>query len=128
MKQQTFVKMYHNILSMNEYNGVSMDLATRCVYCYLLSWSESNKKVYPSVTRMMNDLGYKSKNSVTRCLNKLVEAKLLETERRPNKSSIYTVYNVDTPKQHNVINMTEFKANNDEPFFGDEDDDITFGF
>lgn len=79
------------ILTATKYNGVLFGFSEKALYSYLLHWSKSKDKVFPSMARICKDLGIGSRTSVTKYIGKLEKMKLIEVLKTKGKSSQYTV-------------------------------------
>ena len=90
-QEKGFLLIPKEILTTVKYKGTLLSFPEKAVYSYLLHWSTSKEKVFPSMSRMCSDLGVGSRASMTKYLSKLEGLDLLSIERVKGKSSNYTV-------------------------------------
>lgn len=99
-----FLIIPKEILTASKYKGKPLGFPEKCVYSYLLSWSLSSDKVFPSTSRMCQDLGIGSRTSISKYLSKLEELDLIVIHTTKGKSSTYEVLNfeglnIEVPKK-----------------------------
>lgn len=93
---RTFVKTYHDILKIKKINNQVFTLQAKQVYCYLLSWQESNGAVFMQLKTMADDLGLGSINTAKKHITDLVSLGLLEVKSgRGGNSNTYFVKTVN---------------------------------
>lgn len=93
---RTFVKTYHDILKIKKINNQIFTLQAKQVYCYLLSWQESNGAVFMQLKTMADDLGLGSINTAKKHITDLVSLGLLEVKSgRGGNSNTYFVKTVN---------------------------------
>ena len=86
----------NKIMKISKYQGKPFGFSEKCTYCYLLSWSYSKDKIFPSMSKMCQDLGVASRTSMKKYLDKLEGMGLILVEREKGKSSSYQVVDFDT--------------------------------
>lgn len=109
--EKGFLQIPVDILTTTKINGKLFGFSEKAVYSYLLSWSKSKDKVFPSTRFICENLGIGSRNSLTKYLNKLVDHRLLIITKTKGKSSEYTVLGLDgsvlcKPKTESLIRGT----------------------
>ena len=93
---RTFVKTYHDILRIKKINNQVFTLQAKQVYCYLLSWQESNGAVFMQLKTLADDLGLGSINTAKKHITDLVELGLVDVKSgRGGKSNTYFVKTVE---------------------------------
>lgn len=86
----------NKVMKISKYQGKPFGFSEKCTYCYLLSWSYSSDKIFPSMSKMCQDLGIASRTSMKKYLDKLEGLGLILVEREKGKSSRYQVVDFDT--------------------------------
>lgn len=93
---RTFVKTYHDILRIKKINNQVFTLQAKQVYCYLLSWQESNGAVFMQLKTLADDLGLGSINTAKKHITDLVELGLVDVKSgRGGKSNTYFVKTIE---------------------------------
>ena len=93
---RTFVKTYHDILKIKKIGDQPFTLQAKQVYCYLLSWQESNDSVFMQLKTIADDLGIGSINTARKYTANLVELGLLEIKTgKGGNSNTYFVKTVE---------------------------------
>lgn len=115
-----FLIIPKEILTASKYKGKPLGFAEKCVYSYLLSWSLSCDKVFPSTSRMCQDLGIGSRTSISKYLSKLEELNLIVIHNTKGKSSTYEVLNfeglnVEVPKKDYLNKGKQTVKQKDQP-------------
>lgn len=85
-----------------KYGGEKLSAQEKMVYCYLLGWSETKDRVFPSMDRIQEDLGLPSKRSLHNYIKDLEIKGLLVINRRFGNSNVYTVNDFDVTKAFTV--------------------------
>jgi hypothetical protein len=106
-----FLQIPKEILTLTKINNKPFSFAEKVVYSYLLGWSKSKGKVFPSMKKMCLDLGIGSRTSMIKYLNKLEDAALLRITKVKGRSSTYEVLSLDgkilcKPKKDSLIRGT----------------------
>jgi len=109
--EKGFLQIPVDVLTTTKINGKLFGFAEKAVYSYLLNWSKSKDKVFPSTRFMCEKLGIGSRNSLTKYLDKLVCHNLLTINKTKGKSSEYTVLGLDgatldKPKRESLVRGT----------------------
>lgn len=116
-KESTHFVVPFEISRLHKHNGVRLGLSEKMLYSYLRNWQTNNKSVYPSYSRIMEDLGIGGRSSLSKYLNKLIDAKLLEVLSVTGSSNCYKVLDL----HGNKIVKTYFKADSKDSFETDSD-------
>lgn len=106
-----FLIVPKEILTLTKVNNKPFGFAEKNVYSYLLQWSKTSEKVFPSMKKMCLDLGVGSRTSMTKYLSKLEDVGLLRITKVKGKSSHYVVLdlegkNLSKPKEASLIRGT----------------------
>ena len=114
-----FVLVPKEVVTIVKLEGKPFTFADKMVYSYLLNWQNNNAKVYPSMTRMCEDLGVASRTSMTKYLNKLEALGLLEVTKVKGKSSTYKVLplqgDTQKPNKDSLIRGTNIEKDTQKP-------------
>lgn len=79
------------VLTTCKVSSKPFSFAEKCIYSYLLHWSNNSDKVFPSTRKICMDLGIGSRNSLSKYIGKLEEKGLVSIIKEKGKSSLYTV-------------------------------------
>ena len=106
-----FLLIPKEVLTLTKINSKPFGFAEKAVYSYLLQWSKTSEKVFPSMRKMCLDLGVGSRTSMTKYINKLEECELLCITKFKGKSSQYDVLGLDgkvltLPKEPSIVKGT----------------------
>lgn len=85
-----YIAAYLSVMSLTEYNGVSLNMNAKVIYCYFASLRKAGMEIYPSRKHLENMFALK-RASVDAALKQLHDSGLVSSKMRFDNSKIYTV-------------------------------------